>query len=291
MSAFAFLQAEWPAVYEAASRAAAAVHPDPRTACFYARRALELAVHWLYKHDAALRLPYRDNLTALLHEPTFKATVGEAVFGKARVIVRLGNQAVHSHRPIQSRDTEAAVRELFHVGYWLARTYARGAKPAPGVAFDAGAPPETEPVPRQTVEQLQRLASELQERDERLSVLLADQSALDEELQRLRAAVAEAKRASAAEPDTHDYSEAQTRDYFIDLLLTEAGWPLDQARDREFEVSGMPTRASSTTCSGAATASHSAWWKPSGHAAIRGWASSRRSSTPTASQRSSASGR
>ena len=41
---FAFLQAEWPAVYEAADRAAA--NPDPRTARFFARRALELAVAW-----------------------------------------------------------------------------------------------------------------------------------------------------------------------------------------------------------------------------------------------------
>jgi type I restriction enzyme, R subunit len=41
---FAFLQAEGPEVHEAADRAAAAVHPDPRTACFYARRALGLAV-------------------------------------------------------------------------------------------------------------------------------------------------------------------------------------------------------------------------------------------------------
>lgn len=37
-----------------------------------------------------------------------------------------------------------------------------------------------------------------------------------------------------------DYSEAETRDYFIGLLLKEAGWPLDQPRDREFEVAGMP---------------------------------------------------
>ena len=39
MSNFAFLQAEWPAVHEAAAKAEAAVYPDPRTACFYARRA------------------------------------------------------------------------------------------------------------------------------------------------------------------------------------------------------------------------------------------------------------
>ena len=63
-SPFEFLQAEWPAVHEAAIKAAAAVHPDPRTACFYSRRALELAVAWVYKHDPALRLPYQDNLSA-----------------------------------------------------------------------------------------------------------------------------------------------------------------------------------------------------------------------------------
>ncbi len=48
---------EWGAVFEAAARAEASVYGDPRTACFYARRALELAVSWAYKHDPALRLP------------------------------------------------------------------------------------------------------------------------------------------------------------------------------------------------------------------------------------------
>jgi type I restriction enzyme R subunit len=65
---------------------------------------------------------------------------------------------------------------------------------------------------------------------------------LDEELKRLRAQVAEARKAAEAQPDTHDYSETQTRDYFIDLLLKEAGWPLDQKRDREFPVTGMPNQ-------------------------------------------------
>ncbi len=241
-SPFAFLQAEWPAVYEAADRAASAAHPDPRTACFYARRALELAVAWVYKSDASLRLPYQDNLSALIHEPSFKAAAGEAVFSKARVINQLGNQAVHSHRPIQPVDAVAAVRELFHVGYWLARTYARRAKPSPDLAFDPNALPRTAPIPKHTIEQLQRLEDGLRERDEKLSALLADKSALDEELRRLRAEVAEAKKASTAQPDTHDYSEAETRDFFIDLLLKEAGWVLDQRRDREFEVSGMPNQ-------------------------------------------------
>lgn len=240
MSQFGFLQREWSAVFDSAARAEAAVHVDPRAACFYARRALELAVAWAYKHDAALTLPYQDNLSALIHEPSFKKTAGEAVFSKARVIVTLGNRAVHSHRAIPVEDALVAVRELFHVSYWLARTYGRAGRPAPGLAFNAAALPKAVPAPKQTAEQLQRLETGLRERDEKLAALLADNTALDEELKRVRAEVAVAKQAATAQPDTHDYSETETRDYFIDLLLKEAGWPLDQPRDREFEVAGMP---------------------------------------------------
>ncbi len=178
----------------------------------------------------------------LIHEPTFKQTAGQAVFSKAQVIIKLGNHAVHSHRPVPQADALVAVRELFHVAYWLARTYGRGPRPAPGLAFDAAALPRPGPTAAQTAEQLRDLERRLHEKDESLTSLLADKSALDEELQRLRAEVAAAKQAAAAQPDTHDYSEAQTRDTFIDLLLKEAGWPLDQARDREFEVSGMPNQ-------------------------------------------------
>ena len=87
MSQFAFLQREWPAVCEAAGRAEAAVHADPRTACFYARRALELAVAWLYKYDPALKLPYQDNLSALIHEPSFKQTAGHSRWRKANWLI------------------------------------------------------------------------------------------------------------------------------------------------------------------------------------------------------------
>jgi type I restriction enzyme R subunit len=239
-SNFQFLELEWSDVHDAAAKVEASVHPDARTACFHARRGLELLVHWLYKHDAKLRLPYQDNLSALIHEPTFKQVAGDAVFNKARVIVTLGNRAVHSHRPIATVDAQAAVKELFHVTYWLAHTYARGAKPVPGLAFNPDALPKTTPLSKQTIEQLQALTAQLRDKDEKLSKLLSDKTTLDAELQRLRSEIAEVKQANTTQADTHDYSEEQTRDYFIDLLLKEAGWPLDQPRDREYEVAGMP---------------------------------------------------
>ena len=77
-------------------------------------------------------MPYQDHLSALIHEPSFRQAVGPAVFAKAKLLKDLGNQAVHSTRPVRQYDALTAVRELFHFCFWLTRTYARGAKPAMG---------------------------------------------------------------------------------------------------------------------------------------------------------------
>jgi type I restriction enzyme R subunit len=248
MSNFAFLQSEWTTLFGAASKAEGMAKTDARTSCFYARRTLELALDWLYKHDPALRLPYQDHLSALIHEPSFRATAGDAVFTKAKLIKDLGNLAVHSTRSILPTDAVTATRELFHVCYWLARTYGQRSRPAPDLRFA----PELIPLPAaasalaapppQSIDQLQKLETQLRERDEKLSVLLSSKVALDDELQKLRTEVAAAKKANTAQPDTHDYSEAETRDYFIDLLLKEAGWQLDK-KNFEIEVSGMSNNA------------------------------------------------
>ncbi|MES3014929.1 MAG: DEAD/DEAH box helicase family protein [Pseudomonadota bacterium] len=241
MSNFTFLQAEFPAVFEAARQAEAHAHGDPRAACFYVRRALELALAWLYRHDPALRLPYQDHLAALIHEPTFQQTAGPVVVTKARLIKELGNLAVHGNKPLRVSDALSAVRELFHIGYWLARSYGRSARPAPDLAFDVLLLPAAVAAARpQTGEQLARLEAQLRERDQALAALATERTTLDDELARLRAEIAQARAANTAQADTHDYSEALTRSAYIDVLLHEAGWPLDQPRDREFEVTGMP---------------------------------------------------
>lgn len=242
MSHFAYLRSEFPTVHEAAVKAEGMTLSDPRGAAFYARRAVELAVNWAFKHDANLRLPYRDNISALIHEPSFIEVAGRTILTKAKLIIKLGNQAVHSERPIQPYDAVSALRELTHVTYWLARTYARSGVPDAPV-FDRNN------LPRPTAENVESAAAELKKMqeepaagDEKLSALLTDKTRLDDKLKALRAQVAKAKAANARIVVSHDYNEEETRDYFIDLLLKEAGWPLDQARDREYEVSGMPNK-------------------------------------------------
>ncbi len=242
-SNFDFLSGEWPELHECTAKAEVLVRSDARTSCFYARRALELAVYWLYKSDGTLKLPHSESLSALIYEPTFRKLLGSTLLTKAIILKNLGNQAVHSHKPIQETDAVAAVRELFHFCFWLARTYARDEKPADGIQFNPDLLPSGEPTSHKSVAQLQALEEQLRQKDEKLTELLEGKETLDAELRRLREEVAAAKKANAEQPDTHNYSEAETRDYFIDLLLKEAGWPLDKPRDREFPVAGMPNQA------------------------------------------------
>ncbi|MCP5128455.1 MAG: DEAD/DEAH box helicase family protein [Pseudomonadales bacterium] len=240
MSNFAFLPSDFKSIAEAASQAEGHIMGDPRAACFHARFTLEAVVHWLYRHDNALRMPYDRSLGALLHEPTFQNLLPEAVFQKARVIQKVGNQAVHNPRPIRQYDALQVVKELHHICYWLTRTYAPNASRAGAAWKDERVPAAhsgDEVVPRK---QLESLEQRLAEQGEAALKHQQERDSLDEEVQALREKLAEVRAASEQQPDTHDYTEDDTRRYLIDVELHRAGWPLDQERDREYEVTGMP---------------------------------------------------
>ncbi len=154
---------------------------------------------------------------------------------------------MHERRAVVPERAVAAVRELFHFTYWLTRTYARGTKPAPNLVFSPQSLPRTTQVAAATLKQLQDAARRFQEQAKALAE--AERQRLSSETQRiaveaelaaLRAEIAATKAANSKIADTHDYDEAATRDTFIDLLLQEAGWPLDKPQDREFAVTGMP---------------------------------------------------
>ncbi|MDJ0391080.1 DEAD/DEAH box helicase family protein [Roseomonas sp. E05] len=241
MSQFGFLQPEWPDLYTAAARAEAAARGDPRASVFYARRFLELALAWLYRAEQRLAPPVQDNLAALVHEPSFRRLAGEAVYRKAVLVKDAGNRAVHSNKPVAEAESRALLAELFQIGFWLARHYARTAPPPDSLAFDPQKiPPPAIAIARQSLEQLRKLNEDLRRRDEELEQERAARASLDAELAALRAEVARAAAANAARPDTHDYAEAQTRDLYIDSLLREAGWDPNAPGVAEVPVTGMP---------------------------------------------------
>lgn len=245
LSNFAFLLPEWPVLHTEAIKAERLAVADPRTSCFYARRALELAVNWLYEVDDTLRLPYRTDLAAKIAAPTMASLVGARIRTKMDIIRREGNTAVHRNTTITTNDSMQVAVELFHVMYWVARHYVRNPahQPAADLTFDDSQIPRPVPAEVRQAKQaeLQAQAEQFARRQEEFAETLRTNRDLTEEVTRLQAEIKAAKTANAASPDTHDYDEAQTRELIIDLLIKEAGWPLDCPEDREYPVTGLPT--------------------------------------------------
>mgnify|MGYP003607821479 CR=1 FL=1 len=241
MSNFAFLQAVgWPETYADCARAESYALSDPRAACIYARRAAEQVVDYLYD-VLALPLPYTNDLSARVNDAGFKAKTGMGIAAKLNLIRRLGNSAAHDSQPIPPRAALDALKELHHVMVWAAFHHSTKPDAAPMKSvFDPALAKKAAPLTRQEVAQLaQKFAEQEAAHAKALAAKDEESAKLSAELAGLRAQVAAAQAAKQAE-DTRDYSEAETRDTFIDLLLAEAGWPLAEPRDREYPVTGMP---------------------------------------------------
>ncbi|OCH81140.1 DEAD/DEAH box helicase family protein [Gordonia sp. UCD-TK1] len=263
-SNFDFLQGEWPQIHASAKNAERDALFDSRSTCFYARRTVEAAVRWLYTVNG-LDKPYKDDLSARIHDPAFQAIVPGNVQTKLDLIRRAGNHAVHDDRSIGQESGIRLLEELFHVLSWLARTYATQpeSKPTPEQKLDRAKLPKPGggAAVAKTMAQLQKLGAELERkdaqleeaagaradlteqllaRDEQLKAADAAHASLEELVAKLRAEVATAQAAAARQTDTHDYDEARTRSDIIDLLLREAGWDVDAPRVREYPVTGMP---------------------------------------------------
>lgn len=242
MSNFGFLSpVSWPAIHADCARAESYALSDPRSACIYSRRAVEHLVEYLYG-VLALPVPYQDDLSARINDARFKAKIGTGIATKLNLIRKLGNHAVHDQKPIPPRAALDALRELHHVMVWAAFHHSTNPRAVPlKAAFDPALAKKAAPLTRQEVAQL---AKKFQEQDEAHAKALAEKDELaaakDDEIASLRKQIKEAQAANQT-VDDRDYSEADTRDRFIDVLLAEAGWPLADKQDREFEVTGMPT--------------------------------------------------
>ena len=232
---FAFLKQEFPHAAESASYAEWHVYGDPRASCFHARHALERLIKRVYKVDKTLSPPKVQNLDSYMTEPAFLELVPEAVWQKAEYIRQAGNVAVHGNKTPAPEKALDVVRELSHVLYWAGRTYLRrGAESLQGKTFDESLIPKVEPATAPaSVEALEALEAQLDAAEEA-------RKEVESELEALRERLAAIKAENEAVPETHDWNEDKTRKLIIDLALQRAGWPLDQAQDREYEVTGMP---------------------------------------------------
>ncbi|MFQ1885493.1 DEAD/DEAH box helicase family protein [Aeromonas veronii] len=237
-----------------AQSAEANIKSDPRIAGFYARNALELMVETVFDIDNWLTRPRHDvTLMSLIHDKGFKENLASNLFPKLKLVIKIGNEAVHGKSALPERDALQAVKELHHVLYWFIRTYTPqldknrfSVEPfdeslvPQKLAIDAGL--VTKAI--SSIKRVQELEKQLAESDsikrEAYQQQLNENAALKAENEALLEQIAKAKQASDISQDNHDYNETETRNYLIDALLHEAGWPLKDKRDREYPVTTMP---------------------------------------------------
>ena len=243
-SQYTLIAGQWPELHQEAQKVEQFALSDPRTACFYARRTIELLVEWVYDNDSQLERPYAaQTLADLIYARVFSDLAGEQM-RRFRLLKDLGNKAVHRTDPIRPGDAVTAARELFQVLRWFALTYGRDQQRVRGCSFNADLLPSRDAATAQQAqnrEQLEALAEQLAERDIQLRDQRLAALASQEELDRLRQEITALRKANeaAARPEP-DLSEFDTRRGYIDHYLEEAGWEDGQSCTHEHEVQGMP---------------------------------------------------
>lgn len=86
---------------------------DPRTACFSARRTIELMVEWVYNNDSQLNRPWGEpSLSQLIHAVDFRQLVRPQLLNTFKLLKGLGNEAVHRAQPILTRSAELVAVEV-----------------------------------------------------------------------------------------------------------------------------------------------------------------------------------
>jgi type I restriction enzyme R subunit len=240
-SNFEFIKSEWPEIFEAAVSAEKHTITAPRTCAFYCRYALERTVYWLYEHDKSLRKPYQEKLAALIHEDTFVRNLGNGLFNRVRYIHNLGNHAAHSGGRIRDIESMTSLKHLFAFLCWLTRTYSKN--PPKDILFKESIIPKTGQEEK-TAKQLQQLHEQLAQKDKQLEEQRQEQAQYLEQIEQLRKQIREIKVDNLKSVPAVDYTEEETRDLFIDLMLREAGWhPGSPDLSEEYKVTGMPGKS------------------------------------------------
>lgn len=194
------------------------------------RRALELAVKWIYANDRELVLPYQNNLSSLVYDINFKSMINEKVFNGMTYIIKLGNFAVHSNKKVTRKEAVLCLKYLFDFMDWIAYYYDSNYIET---KFDEGKLPG-ESSANLKKEEREELENKLVEKDEKIEKILKENEELREKLTKQRTS-----KKIAYNFKVSDISEFETRKQFIDLDLKIAGWDNTNIRE-EVEVKGMP---------------------------------------------------
>ena len=212
MSNFKFLLSD-PAFAPFAEVAMAAekiLHIDPAACILNCRRSMEFAVKWMYSVDKELEMPYQDNLQSLMTREEFRSIVGQDIWRRMDYIRMKGNNAAHNTGKISEAAAMLCLENLHifldFVAYCYADTYEE-TKFDPQIVRNVGEAsrhPQVTGNPSPT--------------DVDLTALIEENKKLKEQLTARRT-----EQQQTYVPKPLDISEYETRKFYIDAMLEDAG--------------------------------------------------------------------
>ena len=194
------------------------------------RRALELAVKWLYANDGELIMPYQNNLSSLVYDINFKNMIDENIFKEITYIIKLGNFSVHSNKKVTRDEAVICLKYLFDFMKWISYCYDSNYKE---VIFNESVLPSLSS-DNLRKEEREELENKLYEKDVELEKTLKENEELRKKLTNERT-----KKKESYNFKVDDISEFETRKRFIDLDLEIAGWEFGKNIIEELEVRNM----------------------------------------------------
>ena len=195
------------------------------------RKALEIAVKWVYTADTAMSEPYQDTLSARLYEPTFrKALASESLWQRVGMLMKLGNLAVHTRRTIRRTDALSSLMSLFEFVEWIDYSYGKNYVRR---QFEESRIP-TEIPSGLDEKKIRNHGALLELSEEKLDEAYEKVSVVRDGFSAARIANKKTRTFSADE-----ISEYATRKMYIDVDLAMRGWEIGISVREEFEVWGM----------------------------------------------------
>lgn len=196
------------------------------------RKALELAVKWVYSADNTISMPYKDNLQSLIHEPSFRFALDSQTWGKLPFIIKLGNLSVHTERTVNKADALLALESLFEFIEWVDYCYGSDYQER---HFDPALIP-TEKIIIDT-KKIKEQESLIEQKDSEIKALQAKIAEMSASLTAGKEKKQESRTFVPA-----DLSEFKTRKIYIDVDLKSMGWKFggtDADVWEEYEVTDM----------------------------------------------------
>lgn len=207
---------------------------SPSTCATITRRALELAVKWLYANDSDLVLPYQDNLSTLIHNNSFIELIDYDMLPLLKYIVKLGNLSVHTSANIERGEAILSLNNLHQFVSWIDYCYSDEytAEDFNEDLLLHGEEKRTRP------DELKNLYERLSSKDKKLEEVI-------KENKELRKSLTEKRKVNTVNYDfkIDEVSEFETRKRYINIELKLAGWEFGKDIGEEIEVQGMPNES------------------------------------------------